>query len=83
MAPGAGNPVLLWIVAAGGVGAFGSPERTWFVGHLAAMVQEMEINSWEEMKSTLKTVIWHEFQDEPTHRLLWDEIVERIEILES
>ncbi|KAF2100214.1 hypothetical protein NA57DRAFT_54312 [Rhizodiscina lignyota] len=83
MITGAANPVLLWLLSAGGVGAFGSPERTWFVGHLACMVGEMGISSWEDMRATLKRVIWHELQDEPTHRLLWGEIVERIDNLDT
>lgn len=83
MVPGTGNAVLLWLLSAGGVGAYDSPERTWFVGHLACMVSEMGISTYDEMKTMLKRVIWHEFQDEPTHRRLWDEIVERIESLDS
>jgi hypothetical protein len=83
MIPGTANPVLLWLLAAGGVGAYGSPERTWFVGHLTAMVLEMGISEWEQMRDTLKTVIWHNFQDDLTHRLLWDEVVARMECFES
>jgi hypothetical protein len=83
MIEGGGNPVLLWLLAAGGVGALGSPERRWFVAHLAAMVSEMEIRSWEEMRALLKMVVWHNLQDEPTHRLLWEEALDQIQYLDS
>lgn len=83
MIPGAGNPVLLWLSSAGAIGAHGNPERSWYVGHLAAMVQELNINTYEQYKDSLKRVIWHELQDEPTHRILWDEITTRIEEIEA
>lgn len=83
MVPGAGSALLLWLLAAGGVGALGAPVRTWYVGHLAAMVTEMGIETWEQMRSILQSVIWHDLQDAPTHKLLWDEVVERIEYLDS
>ncbi|KAI9658306.1 MAG: hypothetical protein M1821_002439 [Bathelium mastoideum] len=72
--PGVTNPLLLWLLSAGAVAALGAPERAWFVGHLAAMVDELEIRSWEQMRGRLKRVIWHEHQDEGSHNLVWQEV---------
>lgn len=72
---GSRNPLLLWLMAVGGVGAIGTPERKWFVGHMAVLVSDFGISTWPELRDALKRIIWHEFQDEATHKVLWEEIV--------
>lgn len=71
---GSRNPLLLWLMAVGGVGAIGTPERKWFVGHMAVLMSAFGISTWQELRDALKRIIWHEFQDEATHRVLWEEI---------
>lgn len=68
------NALVLWSVAAGGVAALGSPERRWFVSHLADMTDEMGIETWEEMKANVSRGIWHETLCARRHRMLWDEV---------
>lgn len=75
MVPCEGNPLLLWFLCVGGVGCkVGSPERKWFVGHLAAVCQELGVMGVERLKEVLRTVIWHELQDGERHIELWKEV---------
>lgn len=71
---GCRTPLLVWVMAVGGVGALGTPERKWFVGHMVGLVTDLGITSWEEFRRLLMKVIWHEHQDESTHRLFWEEM---------
>lgn len=61
-------------MAVGGVGALGTPERKWFVGHMATLVADCGMTRWEELRDTLKRIIWHGHQDEGTHAVLWEEV---------
>lgn len=83
MRPGTSDPVLLWLLSTGAVGALGAPERIWYVGHLTAVMQELSISTYEHFKATLKRVIWLERQDEPTHVVLWQETVRCAEEMDS
>ena len=74
LCPGTVNPLLLWLLSTGAVAAVGAPERAWYVGHLAAMTIELEIQNWEDLRDRLKQVIWHERQDEGTHKMVWDDL---------
>jgi hypothetical protein len=71
---GSRSLVLLWVMAVGAVGALGTPERKWFVGHMATLVADLGIGGWEGLKDALRRVIWHEHQDDGTHRVLWEEV---------
>ncbi|KAI9690623.1 MAG: hypothetical protein M1820_009980 [Bogoriella megaspora] len=74
MLQGTGNSLLLWLLSCGAIASRGAPERTWFIGHLAAMVEEMGIESWAEMRKNLMGIVWHEIQDEDTHRIVWEDV---------
>jgi hypothetical protein len=80
-------PLLLWLACVGAVGSpNGSLERRWFAGHAIGLMEELGIpmdeenmeTGYELLKCTLRGVIWHELQDEPTHRFLWTEIHEML-----
>lgn len=81
-----GNTLLLWVFSVGGVSAANMPERAWFVSHLVEMTDEMNIDSWENMKSHVRQVIWHERLCENSHRKLWEEVTAKrkeLELLEE
>lgn len=61
----------------GGVGASDLPQRQWFAGHLAFLAVDMGLKSWEEMRSQLIKVIWHQRLCEDPHRKLWTEVVQK------
>ena len=75
------NPLLLWFLAVGGVSAFGTPERKWFVGQIAALVQDFNLQGYRQFRECLRRVIWHELQDDPTHRVLWEEVKAMLEVV--
>jgi hypothetical protein len=68
------NVLVLWMFAVGGVASVGMPERNWFVSHLAEMVEDMGIESWEEWKDAVSRCIWHERLYVRAYEKLWVEI---------
>jgi hypothetical protein len=68
---------ILWMLCTGAVAADKMPERGWFVGHLAEMTEEMEIGTWEMMKSFVSRVIWHERLNTRAYTKLWLEIEQK------
>ncbi|KAF8857735.1 hypothetical protein BDZ45DRAFT_744067 [Acephala macrosclerotiorum] len=68
------NTLLFWVFFVGGVSVANMPERAWFVSRLVEMAEEMDIDSWEAMKSNVRRVIWHERLCENSHRKLWEEV---------
>jgi len=53
------HALLPWLLSVGGI--LSPPlERKWFIGHLVITVSELNIKSWEEMKSHLVKAIWVE-----------------------
>ncbi|KAE9381979.1 hypothetical protein N431DRAFT_393715 [Stipitochalara longipes BDJ] len=73
------NALVLWMFAVGGVASSGMPERTWFVNHLAEMVEDMGISSWEEWKDSVSRCIWHERLYVRAYEKLWGEILKKRE----
>jgi hypothetical protein len=61
----------------GGVAADGLPERHWFVSHLVLITENMGIETWEQMKSLIRVIIWHEILCNRPHHILWREVEER------
>jgi hypothetical protein len=75
--------IMLWMFCTGAVAADKLPERGWFVGHLAEMTEEMEIYTWEIMKSFVSKVIWHERLNTREYTKLWLEIEQKRDELET
>lgn len=69
------NKLMLWLLSVGATCPYGPAQHKWFISHLADTAADLEIHSWDDMKAALKTVIWHEHQDDKMHRELWDEVV--------
>ncbi|ORY02260.1 hypothetical protein BCR34DRAFT_84241 [Clohesyomyces aquaticus] len=64
MVPGRANELILWFLCVGASGSErGSPERRWFVGHLAAVMEELGVRGFEGLRGILRKVGWHEWQD--------------------
>ncbi|KIM93359.1 hypothetical protein OIDMADRAFT_61697 [Oidiodendron maius Zn] len=52
------NKLLVWSLSVGGIAVLNLPtERDWFVSHLAESAAELNLKSWDEMKSCLEEVI--------------------------
>lgn len=85
--PDESTPLLLWFACVGAVASpLGSLERRWFAGHVIGLMEMLGIpmddentkTGYDLLKSTLRGVIWHNLQDEPTHRVLWTEMQEML-----
>lgn len=64
--------LLVWLLAIGGIVAEKLPaERRWFVGWLAEVGGEMEV---EEVKECLLKVAWLIVMDDAPLKSLWDEV---------
>jgi len=74
IASGPSNELILWLLFTGGVSALGAPERPWFVKYFVAAVGDLGLNQWEEVRSCLMKVIWHEILCERSYRKLWEEV---------
>ena len=70
--------IMLWMFCTGAVAADKMPERNWFVGHLAEMTDGMEIRTWDQMKSFVSRVIWHERLCTGPYTKLWREIEQKV-----
>jgi hypothetical protein len=70
------NKLLAWLLSVGGVAASNLPaERDWFISHLAESVAELELKTWDDMRSRLQQVIWIDAIDESPFRQLWEEVL--------
>lgn len=65
---------MLWIFCTGAVAADKMPERAWFLGHLVEMTEEMKIITWDDLKTFVGRVIWHERLNTMAYTKLWGEI---------
>jgi hypothetical protein len=70
------HPLLPWLLSVGGMYST-VPERNWFIGHLVPVVAEMNIRSWDDMRSHLTKVIWMQYFCEVTFREFWEEVEEK------
>ncbi|KAJ5810658.1 uncharacterized protein N7503_002876 [Penicillium pulvis] len=70
---------LIWILTLGGIAAFGTPDRWFFVSSLADTVRRVNIRSWTETKLSLDKMLWHEGACEKAGRNLWCEIESYLE----
>ena len=74
-----GNKLLAWLLSVGGVAASNLPtERDWFVSHLVESAVDLELKSWDDMKSCLKKVLWIDAMDDSPFRELWEEVLSSV-----
>jgi hypothetical protein len=75
------HALLPWLLSVGGT--LSQPIlRKWFVGHLVTNVSELNIRSWEDMKSHLVKAIWVEPICDVPFREFWEEVVTKRDALE-
>lgn len=66
--------LVLWMFFVGGVSACNMTERNWFVEHLVVMTEDLEIRTWDQMRSHLTSVVWYAVFCEVSFKTLWLEI---------
>ena len=70
------NKLLVWSLSVGGIAVLNLPtERDWFVSHLAESAAELNLKSWDEMKSCLKEIIWIDAIDSYPFGQLLEEVI--------
>ncbi|KAI9710308.1 MAG: hypothetical protein M1820_002802 [Bogoriella megaspora] len=75
--------LVLWMFFVGGVSAWAMPERAWFVGHLVVMTEDFGIQTWEQMRNRLTSVVWYAVFCEDSFRKLWGEVETKSRILNA
>lgn len=68
--------IVLWLLCVAGVAASELPaERDWILGYLVDSAIELEIKSWEDLRTVLRRVLWTNTLDDRGFRALWDHVL--------
>lgn len=75
--PSISRPLLLWLYAVGATSSAWREPRlsAWFVGHLSLIVDDLGISSWNEMKTTLTSVMRFAIFCETSFFNVWKAVV--------
>nr|POE61286.1 hypothetical protein CFP56_78024 [Quercus suber] len=73
------SKTLLWLLAVGGITAHSMPERSWFLGHLAVVVNDLNIQTWDEMRTVLLELVLHDDFCDVSYRELWTGLAQKLE----
>ncbi|KAL2839505.1 hypothetical protein BJY01DRAFT_219241 [Aspergillus pseudoustus] len=65
---------LLWCLVMGGIAAFNTRERGWFVDELRFLSAENGLLTWREIRPLLKAVLWFDCACDRGGEKLWDEV---------
>ncbi|KAJ5632078.1 transcriptional regulator family: Fungal Specific TF [Penicillium lividum] len=65
---------LIWALTLGGIAAFESPDRSFFVSSLAYVARRSDIRSWSGIRPVLDGMLWHEGASDRAGRDLWREV---------
>ena len=49
---------LLWLLVMGGMAALGTENRWWFIRQVHWLASILEITSWEQLKTTMDSILW-------------------------
>lgn len=71
-----GHELLPWLFGVGGLWSV-EPERSWFVGHLITVADELDLKSYEEFRAYCVKVIWVDVFCDPTFRAVWEEVASK------
>lgn len=71
---GVNSVLMLWLFYIGAVCALNLPERAWFVSHLVVMLDELQLEGWDETKIALTHVMWHAVFCESSFQDVWVDI---------
>ncbi|MCJ1431853.1 hypothetical protein MMC27_001208 [Xylographa pallens] len=63
----------LWTLVIGGAAAMGKCERVWFVVHLAALCDQLDLYCWSEVEIILAGIVWKSDWERPNGKL-WEEV---------
>ncbi|KAJ5707887.1 hypothetical protein N7488_007688 [Penicillium malachiteum] len=69
---------LIWILVLGGIAAFDTPCRPFYVSSLAATARSSNIYRWDEVKPFLANMLWYEKAGDKAGRVLWEEVEQQL-----
>ncbi|KAJ5730899.1 uncharacterized protein N7483_005407 [Penicillium malachiteum] len=65
---------LIWILVIGGIAAFDTPCRPFYVSSLASTARSSNIHSWDEVKCLLENILWYHKAGDKPGKVLWKEV---------
>jgi hypothetical protein len=66
----------LWLLVMGGIAALGTVYRGWYVGRLLLSVERLQIQTWEQLRDVMTTIVWLNSPCDVEGLLLWREVQE-------
>jgi hypothetical protein len=66
--------LLLWILVMGAIMTLGTLDRFYFISILSTVSSQLQIESWQEMKSILVAFLWLDMTNDIDGRDIWDEL---------
>ena len=63
----------LWTLVIGGAASMGKCERAWYVVHLAAFCEQLDLYCWSEVEVILAGIVWKSDWERPNGKL-WEEV---------
>lgn len=68
------NVLVLWLLMIGGAASWKLPaERAWFLSFMIDTATELELNSWDKVKDSMRRVMWIEGMNESPFMQLWED----------
>ena len=65
---------LLWTLILGGISAFETTERAWYVQNLAALSKMLNLTEWKDAAEEVEKYLWLESTCDAGGSILWDEV---------
>ncbi|KAJ6015884.1 Protein of unknown function DUF3468 [Penicillium herquei] len=65
---------LIWVLVLGGIAAFDTPCRPFYVSSLAATARSSNIHTWDEVKCLLTNMLWYDKAGDKPGKVLWEEV---------
>ncbi|KAL2819262.1 hypothetical protein BDW59DRAFT_181675 [Aspergillus cavernicola] len=66
--------LLLWVLVLGGVAAVGTVHRPWYVDQIQWLSVVIGIESWEQLKDTMASILWLDSACDIEGLILWEEV---------
>jgi hypothetical protein len=66
--------VLLWVLVLGGIASSDTVHRSWYVQHLVAVSDTLNLLMWDEVVGELANYLWLESACDTGGRLLWQDV---------
>jgi len=69
------DSLLVWLLLMGAVASISTNESQWFLGRAATISIKLRLQSWDDVKTHLKRVLWLETSTQVLFQQIWEEII--------